>query len=193
VWLAEDGRTGFAVGAFDLLVRTDDGGASWRRWPGRTDNPKGLHLHAIARAAGELWIAGEQGLLLRLDRDGERFRSVRVPYGGSFFGVTGDERTVLVFGLRGNAFRSSDLGATWERVDTGVDESLHGAAVAPDGRLVLVAQGGRVLASEDGGRCFRAVARARIAPASAVAATANAAGIAVAVVGAGGVRVEMLR
>jgi photosystem II stability/assembly factor-like uncharacterized protein len=193
VWVDEDERTGFAVGAFNLIVRTDDGGARWKSWLDRTENPKGLHLHAIGRVAGDLWIVGEQGLVLKLDRDGERFRTVRVPYGGSFFGVTGNERTVIVFGLRGNAFRSTDRGATWERVDTGIDESLQGAAVTPDGRLVLVTQPGQVLLSADEGRCFHLVARTRVAPASGVAAAEVAGKAALAIVGAGGVRVETLR
>jgi photosystem II stability/assembly factor-like uncharacterized protein len=189
VWVAEDGRAGFAVGAFGLVVRTGDGGIRWKAWLDRTENPGGLHLHAIARAAGELWIVGEQGLVLKLDRGGERFRAVRVPYGGSFFGVTGNERTVVVFGLRGNAFRSADRGATWERAETGVEESLNGGAVTPDGRIVLVTQAGRVLVSADEGRSFRTAARAGGAPASAVAA---AGGTALVIVGAGGARVERL-
>lgn len=189
VWVAEDGRAGFAVGAFGLVVHTGDGGIRWRPWLDRIENPRGLHLHAIARAAGELWIVGEQGLVLKLDRRGERFRAVRLPYGGSLFGVTGNERTVVVFGLRGNAFRSTDRGATWERAETGVEESLHAGTVAPDGRIVLVTQAGRVLVSADEGRSFRSAALGRGAPASAVAA---AGGAALVIVGASGARVERL-
>jgi photosystem II stability/assembly factor-like uncharacterized protein len=187
VWVADE-QTGFAVGAFNLLGRPDDGGMRWRAWLDRTENPKGLHLHAIARVAGDVWIAGEQGLLLRLDREGQRFRAVAVPYGGSFFGVTGTERTVLVFGLGGNAFRSQDRGATWEQVDTGVHDSITGAATTPDGRIVLVTQAGQVLVSADDGRRFRLVARGP--PAAAVAASGASALV---LVGAGGVRVETLR
>jgi photosystem II stability/assembly factor-like uncharacterized protein len=187
VWF-DDERTGFAVGAFNLIVRTDDGGLRWRTWDDRTDNPKGLHLHAIARVAGDVWIAGEQGLLLRLDREGGRFRAVPTPYGGSFFGVTGTDRTVVVFGLRGNAFRSLDRGATWEKVETGTAESITGAATTGDGRIVLVTQGGEVLVSGDEGRRFRLVARGP--PAAAVAA-AGAGTLVLA--GARGLRLEALR
>jgi photosystem II stability/assembly factor-like uncharacterized protein len=198
VWF-EDERTGLAVGAFDLVVRTDDGGASWRPWRGRTENPRELHLYAVARAAGEVWIVGEQGLVLRLDRAAGRFRAVAVPYRGSFFGVTGAGSTVIVYGLGGRAFRSRDRGATWQAIDTGVASSLTGAAVTPDGCIVIVAQTGELLVSRDEGSSFRR-AREGLAPtasqgsrgAGPAAAVAAADAGSLVVVGAAGVRVEAL-
>ena len=44
VWF-EDERTGFVVGAFNLILRTADGGKTWEPWLHRTDNPKTLHLY----------------------------------------------------------------------------------------------------------------------------------------------------
>jgi photosystem II stability/assembly factor-like uncharacterized protein len=189
VWFA-DARTGFAVGAFDLLLATEDGGATWTRWAGRTDNPRGLHLYAIRRAAGEVWIVGEQGLVLRLDPARGRFVAVPVPYRGSLFGVLAAGPDVIAFGLRGHAFRSRDRGATWERVATGVDETLTGGTTLPDGRVVLVTAAGRVLASDDGGATFRPASGGAASPAAGVAAAGPGA---VAVVGAAGVRIERLR
>jgi photosystem II stability/assembly factor-like uncharacterized protein len=190
VWFADE-RTGLAVGAFDLLVRTDDGGATWRAWRGATENPRALHLHAIARVAGDVWIVGEQGLVLRLDPGAGRFRAVAVPHRGSFFGVTGSGRTVIAFGLRGRAFRTRDRGASWQAIDTGVASALTGAAVTPDGRIVLVSQTGQLLVSEDEGASFRLV-REGAALASAVA-VAGAGDGSVVVAGAAGARVEALR
>lgn len=189
VWFADE-RTGFAVGAFNLILRTDDGGASWTPWLDRTENPKGLHLHAIARVAGDVWIVGEQGLVLRLDPARRRFMAVPVPHGGSFFGVTGDARTVVAYGLGGSAYRSRDRGARWEQVETGVDTALIAGSALPDGRLVLVTQAGEVLASADGGACFRLASGDRPLPTSAASASGPSA---IVLVGAGGVRVGALR
>lgn len=127
--------------------------------------------------------------MLRLDAARERFRAVPLPYRGSLFGVAGNARTVLVYGLRGNAFRSRDGGATWQRAATGVEAALTGAAALPDGRLVLVTQAGQLLASADEGASFRLVVRERAPPASAVAA---AGGPSLVVVGPAGVRIETL-
>jgi hypothetical protein len=79
VWFDDD-RRGFAIGAFGLILRTEDGGASWQPWKDRTDNPDSLHLNAIRAVGGELYIVGEQGLLLKLSRDGGRFEKLPTPY-----------------------------------------------------------------------------------------------------------------
>jgi photosystem II stability/assembly factor-like uncharacterized protein len=189
VWFADE-RTGFAVGAFGLVVRTDDGGTTWAPWREHAENPRALHLYAISREAGEVWIAGEQGLLLKLDRAGRRFRAVRVPYGGTFFGVAGCGTAVLAYGLRGNVVRTTDGGASWRGVATGVEVALTGAAAIPGGRLALVSQAGHVLVSADCGESFLAHRPGRPLPSSAVA---PAGAEALVVAGAGGARVETLR
>src|SRR5512134_1741428 len=78
VWF-ENEQTGYVIGAFNLILRTNDGGKTWEPWLHRSDNPKALHLYAIRPAGGELYITGEQGLLLRFDARDGRFRAVEVP------------------------------------------------------------------------------------------------------------------
>jgi photosystem II stability/assembly factor-like uncharacterized protein len=79
------------------------------------DNPKALHLYAVRGVGGEIYIAGEQGLVLKLDRASGEFRPLELPYKGTLFGVTGNARAVLVYGLRGSLLRSIDGGRTWQR------------------------------------------------------------------------------
>jgi photosystem II stability/assembly factor-like uncharacterized protein len=155
VWFADD-NNGYAVGAYNLIFRTADGGKNWEPWFDRTDNPKLFNLYAIRPAAGGLYIAGEGGLVLKLDPDAQRFRALQLPYKGSFFGVTGGKSTVLAFGLRGNAFRSDDNGRTWVKADVALPASIVGGTTAGDGKIVLGDQGGRITVSEDGGLSFKA-------------------------------------
>jgi len=157
VWFA-DAQNGYAVGAYNLIARTRDGGKTWESWFDRTDNPKFFNFYAIRPAAGELFIAGEGGLVLKLDGATQRFRALTVPYNGSFFGVTDARSAVVVFGLRGNAFRSEDRGATWTKVDAGLPASIVGATTVADGTTLLADVGGRVAATSDGGRTFDKVA-----------------------------------
>ena len=65
------------------MLRTADGGTTWQPLLHATDNPKALHLYAVRRVGGELYIVGEQGLVLKLDRDGGRFVALTLPYKGS--------------------------------------------------------------------------------------------------------------
>lgn len=186
IWFADE-RSGFAVGAFDLVLRTADGGATWTPWPGRTDNPRGLHLYAVRRVAGAVIAVGEQGLVLRLDAAGERFRAAPAPYRGSLFGLVGDGAVAIAYGLRGTALRSADGGVSWREIPTGLEVALTGGVALPDGRLVLVSQAGDLLVSADGGRSFGRVRRERASPAAAVA-PAGAGEVVIA--GADGLRVE---
>ena len=41
-------------------------------------------------------------------------------YKGTFFGITGKPGVVIVYGLRGNAYRSADGGASWQKIETGI-------------------------------------------------------------------------
>jgi photosystem II stability/assembly factor-like uncharacterized protein len=168
VWF-DDEQSGFAVGAFNLVLRTTDGGATWAPWVDRAENPKALHLYSIRRAAGALWIAGEQGLVLALDPAAQRFVARATPYQGSFFGVTGDDRSVVVFGLRGNVFESNDGGRSWSKVQTGLEVALTGGTRAGAHGLLLASASGQVLASTDGGATFAARPGTRPLPTFAVA------------------------
>jgi photosystem II stability/assembly factor-like uncharacterized protein len=163
VWFA-DASNGFVVGAYNLIFRTSDGGATWTPWFDRTDNPKFFNLYAIRPAAGELYIAGESGLVLKLDAAAQRFKALDVPYGGSFFGVTGAKSSVLAFGLRGNVYRSDDAGRSWAKVEAGLPAAVIAATRTSQDATLLADAGGRVVASEDGGRTFKPLALAQPVP-----------------------------
>ena len=168
VWFA-DGKNGFAVGAYNLIFRTNDGGKTWEPWFDRSDNPKFFNLYAIRRVAGELYIAGEGGLVLKLDASGQRFKGLVTPYNGSYFGIADAGNAVLVFGLRGNVFRSEDRGATWTKVDAGLPAAIVGSARTPQGATLLADVGGRIVSSTDGGRTFSQLTVKQPMPLTAIA------------------------
>ncbi|WP_299694246.1 YCF48-related protein [Hydrocarboniphaga sp.] len=145
VWF-QDARTGYAIGAFNLLLRTDDGGEHWAYASAQIDNPDKLHLYSIRGDAHDLYIAGERGLVLRLDPADGRFKALPSPYRGTFFGIALNKTGVLtIFGMRGNAYRSRDRGQTWEAERTKVQAGLVGGSNLEDGRAILVSQTGQVL------------------------------------------------
>jgi photosystem II stability/assembly factor-like uncharacterized protein len=168
----ENEKTGYLVGAFGLALRTTDGGASWQPLLHATDNPKALHLYAVRAVAGDVYLCGEQGLLLKLDRQGAnggQFRAIELPYKGTLFGVTGNQRAVVVHGLRGTVLRSADAGRSWQPVNTGLQVGLTGSSVDAEGRIVIVSQAGHVLVSRDDGASFALAKIDKPTPAAAVA------------------------
>ena len=172
VWF-ENETTGWVAGGFGMLLRTTDGGASWEPRLHVVDNPKTLHLYAVRGIGGELYVAGEQGLLRKLDRASGEFRAVTVPYQGTLFGIVGDERALFVHGLRGTVLRSADGGANWQPVTTSLQVGMTGSTRDAAGRFILVSQAGHVLLSGDGGASFKLAKVERPVPAAAVAFAQN--------------------
>ena len=168
VWF-DDEKSGVVVGAFGLVLRTGDGGKSWEPLLHLADNPKSLHLYAVRRVGAELFAVGEQGLALKLDRDSGRLVAMTLPYAGTLFGLVGKGRTVIGHGLRGNVVRSTDSGATWQSVPTGVGVGLTASTLDERGRIVIVSQAGHVLTSGDDGASFSPLKVERPSPAAAVA------------------------
>ena len=113
VWF-DDESNGFIVGTFGLIFHTMDGGKSWEPLIDRVENSGLRHLNAVRRIGRDLFICGERGLVLKFDQKAGSFRALETPYKGTYFGITGKPGNVVVFGMRGNAFLSTNGGSTWK-------------------------------------------------------------------------------
>ncbi|WP_449431934.1 WD40/YVTN/BNR-like repeat-containing protein [Pseudomonas putida] len=149
VWFAND-RLGYVVGVFNLILRTEDGGKTWTPFLDRTENPQDFHLNAIASTGDALYIAGEQGLLLKWNEAEQRFAAVQTLYHGTYFGVVGKPGEVVVYGLRGNVLRSADGGASWSMMQTDMQANITAATIDLQGRYRLFSQAGHTLTSQPG-------------------------------------------
>jgi photosystem II stability/assembly factor-like uncharacterized protein len=138
-----DDQHGVIVGAYGLAFRTDDGGSTWQSIMGQIDNPMGAHLSAIAQQGEHWFLAGEQGYLARSDDAGQSFTQLESPYAGSFFTLQlRNDGTLLVAGLKGNAFSSRDLGESFQPAPVSMPVSFSDAIRTDDGQLLLVNQTG---------------------------------------------------
>lgn len=184
VWFQDD-QVGYVVGAFNLIFRTEDGGRHWTPWLDRTENPGALNLYALRPIGDQLFIVGEQGLVLKLDPLAGHFNATPMPYNGSFFGITGKPGAVLVYGLRGNVYRSVDEGMSWSKVELGLPLTITAGTVTADGRILLLSQAGHVLLSADNGASFTLEPENHLAPVSAALVSSSGALV---VAGARGLR-----
>jgi photosystem II stability/assembly factor-like uncharacterized protein len=81
--------------------------------------------------------------------------AIESPYQGSFFGALAiKDGSVLVFGMRGNVYRTLDLGTTWQKVELGTTTSLMSGRQLQDGRVMLVGNAGLIAESADNGQSF---------------------------------------
>lgn len=163
-------QEGFIIGSYGYIFHTKDGGATWTCLMDREDNPDGLNLYAIRASDSSLYISGEQGLFLISKDDGNSFQRIQTPYQGTFFAldVLPSGEIVLV-GLRGNAYWSTDQGATFNK-----SQAPEGAASfsdiirLSDGTLLFANQAGIILESRDQGKTIQTVDSLRLAPISAL-------------------------
>lgn len=172
VWF-ESERNGYAVGVFNLILATIDGGQTWTPWQDRTDNPQSLNLFALGNTGDALYLVGEQGLVRRLDPQTQTFERIETPYQGSFFGVTGRHGELLVYGLRGNVLRSLDNGISWQTLQSGLKVSFTAAANGPQGSYRLFTQAGHQLLTEPGANTLRLLPQSETAPVAGALQTAE--------------------
>jgi len=150
-----DAKTGFIVGSYGKFLSTSDGGKTWTEAK-QDDDPHFSHI--ITALDGGLWLTGEFGTVRRSGDRAKRWAPLAPPYEGTFFGALPFAKNgALVFGLRGNIFRSGD-GGEWLKIESPTKSLLHAGLALADGRLVLTAGAGQLLVSADEGRTFRLAA-----------------------------------
>jgi len=147
--LAWDAQRLLIVGAYGIALHSADGGKTWTSWMSRLPNPRGLHLYAVRRVGDRLLVVGEQGLLLGSDDGGATFRALASPYKGSWFTVEMVSADAWVIaGLRGNAWRTADGGASWQQLAGRATASITASVLDAQGQLLLGNQAGVVLRVE---------------------------------------------
>lgn len=151
-------RKGWATGLWSLLLATEDGGQTWHKVvPGQAGG--GAHadknLYGVfGDRRGNIYIAAEQGQVLKSADDGTTWTALDTGYKGSFWsGLALDDGAILVAGLRGTIYRSDDAGASWSQVPNPRFSSITGL-VADGAKVYASALDGVVLASRDAARSF---------------------------------------
>jgi photosystem II stability/assembly factor-like uncharacterized protein len=166
-------QEGWAVGLWSIMLHTTDGGAHWNTV--QLPPPPGAHkadrnLYRIfANSRGELYIACEQGHVLRSTDSGRTWSYLNTGYTGSFWsGIALPGGVLLVGGLRGTIYRSENDGATWTAAKSTLVSSITDMARLADNSVVAVALDGVSLVSHDDGASFTGSQRADRLPLTAV-------------------------
>jgi len=149
-------KEGLVVGAYGLIFATADGGETWSPWMARLENPKALHLNALAVQGENILAAGEQGLLLRSIDAGKTFTRLTSPYHGSWFAVCAmPNGKWLLAGLRGNIYILGTDGFSQGKVPFPV--TIGSLSLMQDGSVLGLNQAGQGLISRDSGVTWKPV------------------------------------
>lgn len=142
-----------AFGAFGLYLDSNDNGQTWTRLK-VIDADFDRHISRIFKAGDKFVMVGESATLATSD-DAKTWVRLESPYKGSWFGGLATKSGAwLIYGMRGNVFRSEDGGAKWTKIDSGGEQSLMNGRVLADGRVLLMGIAGKLLLSGDDGRSF---------------------------------------
>lgn len=156
---------GIVVGAYGLLLRTEDGGNTWSSQITASANPMGMNLYAIGEAEGTLYIVGEQGFFAASTNEGASFEAIATPYEGTWFVVSHTaDKHIFLGGLRGNAYRYQPEFKRFHEVNINTGTSFNSVLKLSDGRLLFVDQSGKILESSDHGASVHFLQRPPGAP-----------------------------
>jgi photosystem II stability/assembly factor-like uncharacterized protein len=149
-----DANKGFAVGAYGLFLQTENGGQQWSEVEAPAIREEEVHFNAVIKLGnGNLFIAGESGMLAVSADQGKTWKRLQSPYESSYFGaLPSGDKGALVFGLRGNAYLASDVSGKWTKVETNSLASMFGGTVLPSGELAMVGLNGIVLITGKDGK-----------------------------------------
>jgi photosystem II stability/assembly factor-like uncharacterized protein len=155
-----DAQTGFAIGAYSLLLRTGDGGATWNEVDvlagGRTAAADAPAAEAApeppaeggeaAEGSDENWTFNQADLELEEESDPHLNAITR----------TGDG-SLFIVAERGAAFRSRDAGQTWQRLQLPYEGSMFGVIGYEGQRVLAFGMRGNAFESADLGTTWDAV------------------------------------
>ena len=152
--------SGHALGAYGMILRTEDGGKNWSPVLHTMENDSFFHYFDYAPLPGErqFFLSGEAGLFLVGDATLENAGAKQihsVPWEGSFFtsSATADD-AIVMGGLRGRMFRTEDVGQSWTVVEKPETSSMVDSTRLDNGNLVFVGIAGEILLSTDDGNSF---------------------------------------
>ncbi len=174
----KDAQHGWAVGLWSLMLATTDGGKTWNttKLPPPPDGGKADRnlFRIFANARGTLYVAAEQGTVLRSDDLGATWTYLGTGYKGTFWsGIALNDGTVVAGGLRGTVYYSVDDGRSWQPSRSSTKSSVTDFVQLGE-KIIATGLDGTVLESADGGKTFTASQRAdRLSLTAAVATSAG--------------------
>jgi photosystem II stability/assembly factor-like uncharacterized protein len=174
-----DPLNGLAVGAYGLVLRTNNGGQSWVSefhseflLADDVDYLKELkaedeeayldevafilpHFNRLISDGRTWFLLGEVGLLAKSNDFGLTWQPFDEIYQGSFFDLGRTKAgNLIVAGLRGHVFRSTQNGREWSEISTKTTALLNDVVLADDERIFILGNNGVLLESSDDGNTF---------------------------------------
>ena len=144
-----DTQQGIAVGDEGTLLRTTDGGTSWRFVNSRTNSS----LYDIGLSKnGALIVIGDNGTILRSVDKGTSWNSVNSRSDSRLYDIAVTrEGQFAIVGQSSFILVSEDNGTTWSSVNNGTTSKLYAIGTSSTDQFIAVGQNGTILRSTEQG------------------------------------------
>jgi len=127
-----------------------------------------LHLYGVWAKNDQVYVVGEQGLVLRSSDGGRKFQSISTPYVGSYFGISGSSRSgnteVVIYGLRGHAYRTTFVTQFFEHLNIASQASVLNVLPREDGSSLLFDGDGQIFELGSSGTSTSRIAVSPVGP-----------------------------
>lgn len=136
-----DKRNGFICGFGGILYRTTNGGFAWRQIKLPTTN----NLFGIVFTDSLNGIVvGEKSTIFRTTDGGKTWFDLGIDFNSDFNGVEKFGNFILIFGNRGTLLLSSDKGESWNKINTGIFETITGISILNNGNVFVTTSEGNL-------------------------------------------------
>jgi photosystem II stability/assembly factor-like uncharacterized protein len=143
-----DAQHGYIVGEFGLVLRTEDGGKTFKRENSCTDKTLyGVSVPGPSRAIA----VGAEGSVVETDDGGHRWQARKSGTSENLYGVWSDAQRTLAVGAAG-AVLVRDGGGALAALKSGAHTWLTSAWLDPQGKGIVVGGRGSLLGTSDAGR-----------------------------------------
>jgi len=159
-----DDKTGWAVGQWGAILRTDDAGETWRLQRVDVANDRPL-FSVYFKDKSEGWAVGLWSLMLHTTDGGTTWQEVALPpppgstkadinLYGMFSNAKGD---LFIPAEKGFVLRSTDAGKSWTYLPTGYAGSFWSGTALKGGTLLVGGLRGSIYRSSDDGQTWTSV------------------------------------
>ena len=153
-----DAKTGWAVGHDSVILKTEDGGSTWRLVHNTPELNKPL-LDVWFRDAHQGFALGAYGLFLTTLDGGASWLPRKIAEGDPHLNALAaqPDGSLFIAGEAGVLFRSVDHGQTWQALHSPYQGSFFGLLALRDGGLLAYGIRGKIYRSADAGETWAAI------------------------------------
>src|SRR5207249_8635282 len=106
------------------------------------------HISKVIEAGDKLLLVGESATLALSSDGGASWKPLKSPYEGSLFGaLVMRDGAWLIYGMRGNVYRSSDAGNNWTKVAFPTTVAINRGSASADRYVGLARNNGAIAIS----------------------------------------------